>query len=382
MAMTVRNGVLVADDEALLRGILVPRLQERGFTCFEAADGDATLNTLRQNPQIGVVLIDIRMPGKSGLDVIAEARSASDHEFEFIVMTGHGGMDEAIRALRLGARDFLLKPLRFEQVEQAIVDGVKALGEKEERRRFKAELEQSIARKSDEISSLAHEIDVARDETLETLVAAAQHRDDETGMHIRRMGAYAQELARGLGRSSKDASEIGSAAMLHDVGKIGVPDHILLKPGPLTPEESAVMRSHTTIGHRIIAQSQTKLLRLAANIALHHHERWDGSGYPGGLSENAIPIEARITAVCDVYDALRSQRPYKPAFRHSEALAVIFEGDERTHPYQFDPEIMAILWEKRDRMDEIFVSFPEFVLNSPSLNGGLANNSPARGRSE
>jgi|GEM_PF-214538 len=359
MTPSARIAILVADDEALLRGVLVPRLQERGYTCFEAPDGNSAIEVMRRHPEIGVVLVDIRMPGKSGLEVIADAKRDIGRDLEFIVMTGHGGMDEAISALRLGARDFLLKPLRFEQVEQAVSDGIEAFIRKEEQQRLKQDLERSIEHKSREIFSLAREIDVVRDETLETLITAAQHRDDETGMHIRRMSAYAELLARGLGWSSENAREIGSAAMLHDVGKIGVPDHILLKPGPLTPEESLVMQSHTTIGHRIIAQSQTRLLRLAANIALHHHERWNGSGYPHRVEGADIPMEARITTLCDVYDALRSARPYKPAFSHGDTLSIIFDGDERTKPEHFDPDLMQVLWEQRDQMNAIFTNFPE-----------------------
>ncbi len=268
-------------------------------------------------------------------------------------------MEEAISALRLGAKDFLLKPLRFEQVEQAVADGLKTAAEKEEQRRLKEDLERSIERKTREITSLAREIDMVRDEAMETLITAAQHRDDETGMHIRRISAYARQLALGLGWSPVNAKDVGSAAMLHDVGKIGVPDNILLKPGPLNREEVLIMQSHTTIGHQIVAQSQTRLLRTAANIALHHHETWDGSGYPNGLSGKDIPIEARITTVCDVYDALRSARPYKPAFAHKDTLAIIFDGDNRTRPEHFDPDILAVLWEHRDQMDEIFINFPE-----------------------
>ncbi len=362
MKEKISNGVLVVDDETALRDVLVARLAAKGMMCFEAGDTSAALEIIDRTPEIGVVLVDVQMPGKSGLDLIAEAKGHTSRDLEFIVMTGAGGVDEAIRSMRLGARDFLQKPVRFEHVERAVREGFSALAEKEAHRRQRVELEKSIHRKTGEIVSLAHEIDVARDETLETLVVAAQHRDDETGAHIRRMGAYACELAVGLGWGRAEVKELGSATMLHDIGKIGVPDGILMKPGALTEQEYDTMRSHTIIGHQIMVRSEIRMLKTAAEIALSHHERWDGSGYPRGLAGTEIPLGARIAAVCDVYDALRSPRPYKPAIDHARTVDILINGDERTQPHQFDPEIMEVLRNRHSRLDEIYASYPEPVI--------------------
>ena len=359
MSDAVPNGVLIVDDEVALRNVLASRFADRGLTCFKAGDTASALKILEGTPEIGVVLVDVQMPGKSGLDLIAEAKEVTRREIEFIVMTGAGGMDEAIRSMRLGARDFLQKPVRFADLERAVREGFTALAEKESKRRNRVALERSVQSKSLEIESLVHEIDVARDETLETLVIAAQHRDDETAAHIRRIGAYARELALGLGLDFGQAKQMGSAAMLHDIGKIGVPDSILLKPGALSAQEAETMRTHTVIGHQIMAQSHIRLLQMAAEIALNHHERWDGSGYPRGLGGEAIPLAARITAVCDVYDALRSPRSYKTAVDHRPAVDILLRGDDRTQPHHFDPAIMNVLQRSSEKFEEIYASCPE-----------------------
>lgn len=190
-------------------------------------------------------------------------------------------------------------------------------------------------------------------DTLNRLTLAAAYKDDDTGDHILRMAFYSEGIAAALGMHADGLRDLRVAAPMHDVGKIGTPDAILLKPGRLTPEEFAVMKHHTTIGEKILAASSSRVVRIAATIAGTHHERWDGSGYPRGLSAEGIPLEGRIVAVADVFDALTSKRPYKPAFEFDTALAIMREG----RGTQFDPrpldaffEIAGELWAARDEV--------------------------------
>lgn len=354
--MMRKRNLLIVDDEFLLRQSLASRLADQGYRCVEAEDGEQALERFAACPDIAIVLVDIRMPRMSGLELVAALRRQRGRDVEVIVMTGYGGVDEAVDALRLGASDFIVKPFAFADLLAAVRKCEETIAAREGERQSRAELEEWIAAKSTRVQQLVEEIDVAQVATVETLAIAAEHRDDDTGIHIRRIGEYAAVIADVLGWPKSRIHILRLAAMLHDVGKIGVPDAILLKPGPLTAEEYRLMQAHTEIGYRITSQSTSDLMRCAAEIARSHHERWDGSGYPRGLVGRAIPPEARIVGLCDVYDALRSVRPYKPALDHATAFGIIVEGDGRTAPGHFDPEILEIFKSHADVIGGIFAA--------------------------
>lgn len=351
--------VLIVDDEEDIRSLLVAALERTGYSCVEADRAEQGLEILFGEPDIEVVLIDIKMPGMSGLDFIAEANRKCDREIEYIVMTGHGGVNEAVQALRLCASDFLLKPFKLNQVRQSVEKCLENLHLKAEKRSARIKLESELHSKNARIDILVQEVDVARAETLETLAIAAEHRDNETGAHIRRIGAFSGILAEGLGWSSREVEQIRLAALLHDVGKIGVPDSILLKPGSLTDEEFRTMQLHTEMGHKIVSSTHNEIMHKAANIAWSHHERWDGTGYPRRLDGKDIPTEARIVALCDVYDALRSARPYKKPISHGDTVTIILEGDGRTLPEHFDPQILSLFRNGHERFAENYEIFSE-----------------------
>ncbi|WP_316977157.1 HD domain-containing phosphohydrolase [Shumkonia mesophila] len=371
--------ILVVDDEQPIRLAVTRRLQRLGFDCVQAADGEAAIEAVAKDRQIGVALIDIRMPGKSGLDVIAEIKSNIRSDIGFIVITGHGGFDEAVEALRLGASDFLTKPFSSEQLEGAIRKCLEGICSNEGKLQTQRSLEAEVMEKTERISALAQEVDSARIEALESLAIAAEHRDNDTGEHIRRIGIYAEILALGLGWSEALARKVRLAATLHDIGKIGVPDNILMKPGLLTEAEIATMQAHTRIGHEIVSPSTDEIMKVAATIALSHHERWDGSGYPYNLAGEAIPIEARIAAVCDVYDALRSPRPYKPAMDHRTAVRVILEGDVRTRPQHFDPAVLEVFGNNAHRLAEAYGRRPDVERKADGRIASFSQNGENRG---
>lgn len=348
--------ILVVDDEADIRAEVLDCLVAEDYACVEASGTDEALEILRRDKDIAIVLVDIRMPGKDGLNLVATAQKeiAKDRELEFIIMTGHGGTQEAVAALQLNVLDFLVKPVGVDHLIHVVSRADELVYLKKSHRLYQQGLEAEVQAKTIEVRKLLGNLETAYGEALDCLALAAEYKDPGTGDHIARLGAYAGIVADALGWTGERRKIIELAAPLHDVGKIGTPESILLKPGKLDKEEVEIMKRHAEIGERILSRSKHPVMVCAATIAGGHHERWDGSGYPRGLKGKEIPVEARIVGLGDIYDAVRSERPYKPAFDHEKATKIIVSGDGRTLPEHFDPDLLQIFVTRAEEFRSTF----------------------------
>ncbi len=338
--------ILIVDDEPDIGRILSIWLKTAGYDCATATSGEQALELL-QDLKFQLVVSDIMMPGMSGIDLLGFIKDLFP-EVAVILVTAVDDRKTAIMTLELGAYGYVIKPFDRNEI---LINVANAL----ERRRLKLlsrEYEQSL---ESEVREKTREVREREEEIVLRLISASGWRDDETGAHVRRIGLTASVMAKELGWTRDALADMRLAAAMHDVGKIGISDRILLKPGKLTREEFEEMKKHTTIGAQILGCSRIPLIRLAKEIALSHHEKWDGSGYPRGLGDEDIPESGRIVAVADVYDALVMKRVYRPAIPKPEALSMM-TSDRGSHfdPRIFDcfvallPEINRIRQEVRD----------------------------------
>jgi len=355
--------ILIVDDEPLISSETSELLSQYGYSTAHAVSCKGALAILRSDPEFRLIITDLRMPEKDGFALIDAAKKLQ-RDLQYIIITGHGGKDEAVNAVRTGVSEFLSKPVNHTDLVAAVETAERKLIAHDDEVRTKAKLRETVVIRDKRISSLLGNLDASYAELTYCLATASEHKDPETGQHISRIGNYAALIASLMGWSEREVEMIRLAAPLHDIGKIGTPDSILLKPGTLSDLEFKVMRSHSRIGYEILSRSTSPVLRMAANIALSHHERWDGSGYPSGLHSHDIPIEAAITTVGDVYDALRSIRPYKPALDHPAACKILLQGDGRTDTGHFCPEVLSIFEEHHLKFDEIYESLQDEIASA------------------
>ncbi|OZY87952.1 two-component system response regulator [Cellvibrio mixtus] len=305
-----RPKLLVVDDEPLNLQVLRQILQQ-DYQLLFARDGEKAL-ALAQAERPDLILLDIMMPGITGLETCQRLKQQPETQgIPVIFVTALSDDRDETEGFAVGCVDYITKP-----VSAPIV----------------------LARVKAQLSLVSAEtLRTTRLQVIQRLGRAAEYKDNETGLHVIRMSHFAREIALAAGMGEADAEELFNAAPMHDVGKMGIPDAILCKPGKLTPEEWEIMKQHARIGAEIIGDDSSTLLQMARRVALCHHEKWDGSGYPQGLVGKAIPIEARIIALADVFDALTSKRPYKEAWPIETTVDYIKNESGK----QFDPELVA-----------------------------------------
>src|SRR5688572_611441 len=337
----IRPTVLVVDDTPENIHVLSGVLQEE-YSVRVATSGERALTAARTEPQPDLILLDVKMPVMDGYEVCR--RLKNDYQTQripVIFVTGMGEAEDEARGFELGAVDYIVKPISPAIVRARVRTHIQLYDQK----RHLLELVQQRTR----------ELEDTRLQIIRRLGRAAEFKDDETGYHVIRMSHYCRMMALAVGMPDYRAEILFNAAPMHDVGKIGVPDSILEKAGPLTPDEWSIVKRHPVIGAGIIGRHNNELLEMARVIALTHHERWDGSGYPRALRGEAIPLVGRIVAVADAFDALTSTRPYKQAWPVEEAVALL----RREAGRQFDPRLVPKFVELMPQVRDIMGQYSE-----------------------
>ena len=342
--------ILIVDDDAPIRTVLMRILQREGYTCLAAESApDALAIVGSQN--VGLVLTDMNMPGGSGLDLV---RSMSDRpDVAVLMITGRDDPDLGRETLDLGAYGFIIKPFRPTDILINVVNALRRRQLEIENRSHRERLEEMVRERAAGLWEALRDLEATKEtlrgsqeDTIHRLSIAAEFRDDETARHVQRMSRYCALLYKGTEADDEAVETMRLASIMHDVGKIGVPDAILQKPGKLTEDERRIMQAHAEYGFQILHGSDSALLQTASVIAATHHERYDGTGYPNRLRRDEIPLHGRIAAMADVFDALTTHRIYRRAYNLMDALEIMKAG-RGSH---FDPDVFDAFFDSLDEL--------------------------------
>ncbi|MBT3923997.1 MAG: response regulator [Nitrospina sp.] len=345
----LKSKILIVDDEQANISLLEDVLENEGYTHFRSTQDSRKALEMYKEIRPDLVLLDLNMPYLDGFQVIEQLKEFEKNSYApVLVLTAQSDRQTRLRALSAGARDYIEKPFDITEVTQRISNMLEIRLLHNQVRDQNLVLEEKVRMRT-------HELEETRREAILRLGRAAEYRDNETGMHVIRMSRLSAKLAKEIGLSDDECQLILQASPMHDVGKIGIPDEILLKPGKLDEAEWVIMKKHPEIGAGILSGSESKIIQLAETISLTHQERWDGSGYPNNLKGEEIPLVGRVVAICDVFDALTSKRYYKEAFSIEKAMEIIEQASGKDfEPYLVDtfkkvlPEMIRIVKELPD----------------------------------
>lgn len=344
--------ILIVEDQKENIDILVSTLSD-SYDLLVATNGERAIQMI-ENSQIDMVLLDIVLPKVDGYEVCASIKqSDKNKDLPIIFLSGQDGLEDKKRGFKLGAVDYITKPFNVEEVKARLHAHLTQTISKKLVLEENQILHKEVSEKDILLEDAYSKLEFAHLETIERLSRAAEYRDDDTGLHVKRVGKISAIVADKLGLNPEVVYAIEHAAPLHDIGKIGIPESILLKPGKLNADEWTIMKNHCIIGKNILKNSSSNIINMAEIIAYTHHERFDGEGYPLGLKGEQIPIVSRIVAIADVYDALLSERPYKRAYTFDEAVRIILD-EEGKH---FAPEVVKAFLSSLDEIEQISVRF-------------------------
>lgn len=336
--------ILIVDDLPANVTLLRRILELDGYTNIKTLTDSREVIAAYLTFQPDLLLLDLRMPYMDGLEVLEKLNEIKGDDYiPVIIITAQDDKETRLKGYALGAKDFISKPIDNTEALTRIRNMLEIRLMHGDLKNYNKLLEERVVDRTQAVSSLQLEL-------ISRLLLAVEFRDDTTGQHILRIGYYAKELCQLIGSSEEEADKVFHASMMHDIGKVAIPDYILLKPGKLTEEEFEIMKTHTTKGAEILAGSASDIINMAEKIALTHHERWDGGGYPGGLAGEAIPLVGRITTLIDVFDALLSKRPYKEAWELSRVLRYLEDMSGK----QFDPYLARVFLNNAGRFTAIW----------------------------
>jgi len=345
------NHILVVDDDSMTRLLMNTILSRMSYQVSEAFDGiDGWEKAVALSPDL--ILLDVSMPRMDGLELTQKLKKEPNTKnIPIMIVSNHDEVTDRVKAVEAGADDFLPKPVEQIILKAKVNSLLKIKAYNDYMQSYQNKLEEEVAKQTASLKHAFDELDAASKklklyslDTILRLSQAAEYKDQETGQHIQRIGYYIQRISQAISLNNQEIDEFLYASPMHDVGKIGIPDNILMKPGKLDDEEWVIMKQHTTIGGKILSGSDSSTLQTAETIALTHHEKWDGTGYPNNLKGLEIPLSGRLTAIADVFDALTSKRPYKDAFPMEKALAIMKDGQGK----HFDPDLIDAFFAVKD----------------------------------